>query len=446
MHGTVFRTRKIRTSAPLGSWVVRDRRFCGVVIASYEAEPYVHMTTSQDLMNDIIASSSQTQTINLPGQSAMVLEERLQDKSAKISPCLPSLPAGQKLSSNCDESQQGRIDPSTTCSEDPLKTRCFERDQNFEKDGADVAENDLRRTKSQHNLQQNDTDEAGEDHATRLIRGKTRNFADLREGGHDLVCYFMAKSDAEPRRHYQAEFLSTLIQADAATDLLAHHGELPSRAVAWIDDRTNDGDIDQYAVTALMLTAPRSQVEALSNAFFQHLAFKSHIGATVSSEIPSNFTFLAQLPFYTCTSAKEAPRDLRTTRDGSSLRKVLDLRFLEGPSEQSQHDPVDYLCEAQISILLTGLDDQRWTSYCFVDTYYEPEGMRERVDRYRGDAIVLDGLQNDRLTAGLCDTNGPMLDPGVYFLAALAKQAKEFKNEWLYTTHLFRRKIKEYMS
>ncbi|KAJ4287992.1 hypothetical protein N0V90_012008 [Kalmusia sp. IMI 367209] len=56
-----FCTRKIEISAPLlnpakgvsGSWVIQDNYLCGVVIAVYETEPYVHMITTDKMFQDI---------------------------------------------------------------------------------------------------------------------------------------------------------------------------------------------------------------------------------------------------------------------------------------------------------------------------------------------------------------------------------------------------------
>ncbi|KAI0526413.1 hypothetical protein F5B22DRAFT_641559 [Xylaria bambusicola] len=70
MGGRMFTLRKLRTPAPLargvsGSWVTRGTDLCGMVIAVSNPEPYVYMTTAEDLMYNLEASSPSIETIEV---------------------------------------------------------------------------------------------------------------------------------------------------------------------------------------------------------------------------------------------------------------------------------------------------------------------------------------------------------------------------------------------
>ncbi|RGP67680.1 hypothetical protein FSPOR_5870 [Fusarium sporotrichioides] len=57
------------------------------------------------------------------------------------------------------------------------------------------------------------------------------------------------------------------------------------------------------------------------------------------------------------------------------------MSFLRGkPVPRGQ--AIDYLCEAQVSVLIAAINQTVWTGYCFVDTYHEPEDRRQTVEKY----------------------------------------------------------------
>lgn len=94
---------------------------------------------------------------------------------------------------------------------------------------------------------------------------------------------------------------------------------------------------------------------------------------------------------------------------------------------------VDYLCEAQVSVLITGSDPWRWVAYCFVDTYFDQEDG-ESADAYHEDRDVDEDtgivVQPDPLTASEKDANLPISSPREYFLAVLRARIRLVKHEW----------------
>ena len=121
------------------------------------------------------------------------------------------------------------------------------------------------------------------------------------------------------------------------------------------------------------------------------------------------------------------------------------MQFLRGESSDTTSE-VDYLCEGQISGLITAIHRRIWTGYCFVDTYYQPENDKQRVENYCKTDLDEDGLQRDPFTNGECDSNIPILDPGDYFLTALDAQLRVFKDEWTDTADQFGARVKDYVA
>ena len=80
----------------------------------------------------------------------------------------------------------------------------------------------------------------------------------------------------------------------------------------------------------------------------------------------------------------------------------------------------EYLYEAQISVLVTGVDEWFWTTYCLVETYF---GSEETIDFYHERNL-------DAPTGGLKPTHYPVWNPREYFLLVLSRRFKQITKEW----------------
>lgn len=106
---------------------------------------------------------------------------------------------------------------------------------------------------------------------------------------------------------------------------------------------------------------------------------------------------------------------------------------------------IDYLCEAQVSVMVTAINQKVWTGYCFVDTYHESVENRQIVEKYCKSDFHADEIQVDPFTYGTCESENPILDPGEYFLTSLDCQLKVFKNEWTETNRMLTARVREYV-
>lgn len=80
----------------------------------------------------------------------------------------------------------------------------------------------------------------------------------------------------------------------------------------------------------------------------------------------------------------------------------------------------EYLCEAQISVLVTGIDEWFWTAYCCVDTYFGSEG---KVQYYHDEHL-------DAPSGGERFARYPIWNPRGYFLDILSRRFRQATKEW----------------
>ncbi len=94
------------------------------------------------------------------------------------------------------------------------------------------------------------------------------------------------------------------------------------------------------------------------------------------------------------------------------------------PSAPSNPPKPGYLYEAQISIVIVGIDHYTWTAYGTEDTYFG-------TDRYdhvgtRGSRTSWDPI----VGRGGLDINCPTWDPREYFLKAVEFRARSIVKDW----------------
>ncbi|KAH6982595.1 hypothetical protein EDB80DRAFT_824609 [Ilyonectria destructans] len=186
-------------------------------------------------------------------------------------------------------------------------------------------------------------------------------------------------------------------------------------------------DLDRWGFTALAATVPGLQSEALSSALAKYLMCRSSLHVSTSN---LRFNLEFHIPFFCWPKRTTKARDSRVRSEGNFIRRCVDLSFLNpGSGSSGQGDGTAVLYEAQISCVITGLDNWTWTAYLFVDTYFE-EDSTDDVGSYWDE--VEDQYSPDPLTRGNHDANLPesMSDPRTYFLTVLQIRFLQVKEAW----------------
>ncbi len=98
----------------------------------------------------------------------------------------------------------------------------------------------------------------------------------------------------------------------------------------------------------------------------------------------------------------------------------------------------NYLCEALISTVVTGIDDSVWTALGLVDTYFDEEESTKTFQ-----AATSSFSRPDPLSAGVLDAQCPILDPREYFLKVFEIRVSRVEKEWHFIVQKLRRNIEE---
>ncbi|KAH7109217.1 hypothetical protein EDB81DRAFT_930051 [Dactylonectria macrodidyma] len=208
-------------------------------------------------------------------------------------------------------------------------------------------------------------------------------------------------------------------------------------------------DLNRYSTAALISTATINQARGLRESLYRHLAFRSFIGEIPPPTKFQLFQLVFDLPCYVLRTAPRhrQPTDPRENGKGGPLREVIDLSFLQRSPLSPPPTEMDYLCQAQISLLITGTHDSQWVAYFFVDTYFEDQDASESVEKYQE---LRGNDQNERhvdpLTGGQSDAPIPDLTPQEYFLIVIEPRLRQCKDEWHNTVTNMRHKIESYVN
>ena len=119
-----------------------------------------------------------------------------------------------------------------------------------------------------------------------------------------------------------------------------------------------------------------------------------------------------------------------------STSSLIDSRGLRRSNEFSGKAPNsrvrEYLCEAQISVLVTGIDEWFWTAYCCVDTYF---GSEEKVQYYYDEGL-------DAPSGGERFNRYPLWNPRGYFLYILSRRFRQATKEWTIVVRVLQDRLK----
>ena len=96
----------------------------------------------------------------------------------------------------------------------------------------------------------------------------------------------------------------------------------------------------------------------------------------------------------------------------------------------------EYLHEAQLSLLIAGIDEWFWTAYCLTDTYF---GSEESIQFYHDNQL-------DALSGGEKSLKYPIWNPREYFLSILARRLKQVTKEWGSIVELIESRLRVHVS
>ena len=131
------------------------------------------------------------------------------------------------------------------------------------------------------------------------------------------------------------------------------------------------------------------------------------------------------MPYYALRQSIEPAKDTRGLRNCGTL-----------PANISDPLKPEYLYEAQISVMVTGIDEWFWTAYCCVDTYF---GSEDGVEFYHDSTL-------DATTGGERLVSQPVWNPREYFLYILSRRFRQATKEWMVVVAAVGSRLQAYVS
>ena len=118
--------------------------------------------------------------------------------------------------------------------------------------------------------------------------------------------------------------------------------------------------------------------------------------------------------------------------DPRGIRKTYE--FLQSRhTDLSSND--EFVHEAQISFLLTGVDEWFWTALCCIETFHEDRSMIE--DLYKS--------ERDAPSGGTKRCHVPTWNPREYYLAVAASRMRQVRGEWENILVVLEERLAEYV-
>ena len=151
----------------------------------------------------------------------------------------------------------------------------------------------------------------------------------------------------------------------------------------------------------------------------RHIINRAYFGVSTHA----GFAFEFHLPYFVLRENATVRSDVRGLRQSRPASAVPTDRF-------------DHVHQAQISVLLTGVDEWIWTVTCCVDSYFESD---DPIDD-------LSTLNLDAPTGGETTCDKPIWNPREYFLVIVANRIRQVTREWANIICEFENRLSKFVS
>ncbi|KAF6827942.1 hypothetical protein CMUS01_08799 [Colletotrichum musicola] len=192
-------------------------------------------------------------------------------------------------------------------------------------------------------------------------------------------------------------------------------------------------DLNQWSILSLVGSAPESLARQLCDFIFRYACSRAVIGISFATDGPRTFSLEFSFPLRVWRSTKALMLDKRTKRsDGEPLRSSTDVTYLRDLAGMlSDPDTVDGVYASQISFLVTGYDQWRWTGLMLIETWFEEvadDPARDMVSSYENDEE--DGMLLDPFSQGRDEMEKSVLFPRYHFMRTMQVRLTQCKDEW----------------
>ncbi|KAH8598890.1 hypothetical protein B0O99DRAFT_29097 [Bisporella sp. PMI_857] len=196
-------------------------------------------------------------------------------------------------------------------------------------------------------------------------------------------------------------------------------------------------DLSPASIHVLAATVSSFHARALLNAIRKHLGFQPSIAVTIPSTGCLAFQLELHLPFFILkkSTPPNKVRDNKKPDRGWSDLSFLKLDTFDFDTHPTEPNEIWSLQEAQISCVVTGTDDWRWTGYGFVDA---------EVDGLLAESSEID-MGFDQIAAGEMEARYPIWKPRDYWVRVFEIRIKRIKDEYENLIHKLEFVVTQYM-
>jgi hypothetical protein len=198
-------------------------------------------------------------------------------------------------------------------------------------------------------------------------------------------------------------------------------------------------DLTPACVRALAETVSVFQGRVLRNAIFQYLQSQTSIAVKIPSARFLTFRLDLHLSFFILMPENGEEKSVEM-EPKTAKRGWIDLSFLKSDelfSQPQQSAATWGIKEAQISCVVAGSDEWRWTGYGFVDA---------EVDGFLDDPLSKDeDMLQDQIAAEELEANFPLWRPREYWMRVFEIRIDYVENQWHNLIHNLELVINQYV-
>jgi hypothetical protein len=300
--------------------------------------------------------------------------------------------------------------------------------------------------------------------------------------GEEIGIFFTDSGDEHSPREF--EVLTRFCRGTCLEDVISRKGAAGELRVVWMDERTSSpaetkcelarqhdnpltatglyraldkarfdheqlpdasrrlmyfSDLSPACIRALAATVSSHDAAGLRDAIYKYLEFQTSIAVQITSAGLLTFQLDLHLPFF-ILSRSPPPLEGLGKANIKPRRRWTDLSFLNLDNLDSEAEGLTTgeiwgIQDAQISFVVIGYDDWRWTGYGFVDS---------EIDGILAQATKQD-LQFDPITTNQIDSNLSFQKPRDYWIKILEIRILYVKRMWDYLVHKLELGVDQYV-
>ncbi|KAJ0416422.1 hypothetical protein BJY00DRAFT_234757 [Aspergillus carlsbadensis] len=178
-------------------------------------------------------------------------------------------------------------------------------------------------------------------------------------------------------------------------------------------------DLSPLCALALVLPVAIRYAPSLREFLSKYITARAFFGVSIEYPIrpASTYTFEFHIPYFALRRSSAGMETFKSHTNRRTGEFQASFSLCAGCEREFFH-------EAQVSVLLVGIDEWVWTLYCLVETHFSETGP-ENVEHY-----IQPGGNWDAPSGEGSSYSRPVWNPREYFLLVLSRRLRQVRFEW----------------